>query len=62
MLNEFQLMTAFWVFWLTVTLAVPVPAMAALPPTTVPPSGLAAADGEAERDQSGGGKQQSAHG
>src|SRR4029453_9663941 len=38
------LMTAFWVFWLTVTLAVPVPEMAALPPTTVPPSGLAVAE------------------
>jgi len=37
MLNEFQLMTAFWLDCVTVTVGVPVPCTVALPPTTCPP-------------------------
>src|SRR5262245_50651727 len=45
MLNVFQLMIAFWLPCVTVTVEVPCPAMAACPPTTWPPSGLAKAPG-----------------
>ena len=61
MLNEFQLMTAFWLDWLMVTFAVPVPDTVALPPTTCEPSGLANAAARPERHQRGGGEEQSAH-
>src|SRR5262245_38595741 len=44
MLNDCQLMTAFWLDCVTVTVEVPVPAIAAEPPTTCPPSGLASAE------------------
>jgi hypothetical protein len=43
MLNDCQLMTAFWVLWVTVTVEVPVPSIEAEPPTTCPPCGLAKA-------------------
>ena len=43
MLNVFQLMTALLVDWLTITAGPPWPWMVAAPPTTVPPSGPAAA-------------------
>ena len=43
MLNVFQLMTALLLAWLTITAGVPAPWMVAEPPTTVPPSGPAAA-------------------
>ena len=43
MLNVFQLMIALRVDWLTITAGPPWPWMVAAPPTTVPPSGPAAA-------------------
>src|SRR5690242_4664459 len=47
MLNVYQLMIAFWLPCVTVTVEVPCPAMVACPPTTWPPSGLANAPGGA---------------
>src|SRR5690242_13464862 len=47
MLNVYQLMIAFWLPCVTVTVEVPWPWIVAWPPTTWPPSGLAKAPGGA---------------